>query len=124
MFSEQEKEALAEFLKNDKLEFYIDEPDSESELFEFSWLSTTLSDIVLRQIDTPFVISIDGDWGSGKTSLLKKTQKVLEDKIRRLPADNKKQIIEDSRVIWFDAWDYERTDAVSGLLYKIQEQLP
>jgi hypothetical protein len=105
-------------MKNDDYQFYHDEPNSESELFEFSWLAETLSQIILRQMDTPFAITIDGEWGSGKTSLLKKTQDVLQNK---LSEQNKK---EDYVIIWFDAWDYEKVDAVSGLLYKIQENLP
>ena len=127
MLTEEEIIKVNNFLKNDTTEFYHDEPNSDSELFEFSWLAGALSDIIIRQIDTPFAISLDGEWGSGKTSLLSKTRTILNKKIdeKNKKVDNKKmEEREKFVVIWFDAWDYEKVDAVSGLLYKIQDELP
>lgn len=65
----------------------------------------TLAEAV-RGADTPFVFGVLGDWGTGKTSILR----LLE---RTFKADLHKQ---DQQVlcvpIWFDAWKYENEASV------------
>jgi predicted ATPase len=52
---------------------------------------------------------LDGEWGSGKTSLMTRVyEKLKNEKISRF------------KVLWFDAWQYERLDPVLALLQKIQ----
>ena len=63
---------------------------------------------------TPHTIGLNGEWGSGKTSLVKRTYLSLF-------ADNKDERI---KIVWFDAWEYERLDPVSALLYYIAMQYP
>ncbi len=55
-----------------------------------------LTNLIRNQRD-PFVISIDGHWGTGKTFLLKRWQKDLENK--------------GFRVIYFNAWEDDFCDA-------------
>jgi len=50
-------------------------------------------------LQTPFTIAIHGDWGSGKTSLMKTVCKAIENK-------NNEDV--KLRTIWFDAWEFER----------------
>ncbi|MBC8231909.1 hypothetical protein H8E77_20350 [bacterium] len=47
-------------------------------------------------IEPPFSLSINGSWGSGKTTLMKELQKRLES--NEFP------------VLWFNPWEYERAD--------------
>lgn len=56
-----------------------------------------LTDFIKDQIEPPFSISIDGDWGSGKTHLMKLIEKNLND--HGFPT------------IWFNPWEYEKTDS-------------
>jgi predicted KAP-like P-loop ATPase len=59
---------------------------------------------------TPLAIAINGEWGSGKTSLIN----TLKNKI-----DHDKDRI----TIFFDAWKYEYSDPAAGLFLTITEQL-
>ncbi|MFA4986378.1 MAG: SUMF1/EgtB/PvdO family nonheme iron enzyme [Candidatus Brocadiia bacterium] len=47
--------------------------------------------------DDPLTIGIYGDWGSGKTSLMRLIERKLRDSKKVLP-------------VWFNAWQYERED--------------
>ncbi len=57
----------------------------------------------LAQTDPPFTLGVFGRWGSGKTSLMRLLKRVLEESGPQhqtfLP-------------IWFDAWKYDREDAI------------
>ena len=65
----------------------------------------------------PFVVVVNGDWGSGKTSFLKKLHLYLAhqesgiDNADQLAKDLWSEIAEESCVetIWFDAWRAIRT---------------
>lgn len=59
---------------------------------------------------TPYVIGIHGEWGSGKTSLIKGIKKTLDEKIKDT----------DWTTMEFNAWEYERVDVVTALLRHIQ----
>ena len=58
-------------------------------------IAEKLTNLIRNQRD-PFVISIDGHWGTGKTFLLKRWQKDLENK--------------GFRVIYFNAWEDDFCD--------------
>jgi hypothetical protein len=57
---------------------------------------------------TPFSISINGKWGSGKTSLMKTLRKELNADPQR---DERKV-----RTVWFNAWKYSNTDNLLAAL--------
>jgi len=60
--------------------------------------------------DTPLCIGIHGEWGSGKTSLMKQLQERL-----------KNEGTEDSKVltVWFDAWKYDKTEVHWATLVQV-----
>jgi hypothetical protein len=61
----------------------------------------------------PFVFGVLGDWGSGKTSVLR----LLEGRLNRDLQDGRQAIIP----IWFDAWRYENeANQIYPLLYAIK----
>ena len=81
-----------------------DEP-AQDLMFGFERLATQLFNVITdKKTNTPFVIAVHGEWGSGKTSLInavyKKTKKLIE-------KNNAEW-----RTLKFDAWEYERTDIV------------
>jgi predicted KAP-like P-loop ATPase len=49
-------------------------------------------------VKTPFTIAINGDWGSGKTSLMKTVG-------RKINSSAKAKCM----VVWFNAWRYEKS---------------
>ena len=71
--------------------------------FKFDFLSFRNSVIslssLIQQIETPFTISIYGEWGSGKTSFLKMLRAFLN-------KDNK------FTTFWFDSWQYENESSL------------
>jgi predicted KAP-like P-loop ATPase len=91
------------------LKIFSDEPDDQSEFFNFGLYADQLCDLILKDIpDRSFAICLNGEWGSGKTSLLKRVFNML-----------KEQTDDRFKVLWFDAWQYERLDPVLALLQKI-----
>ena len=67
-----------------------------------------LLELVKEEIEPPFSLSIEGEWGSGKTFILR----LLEKKFKE----------DGYPTIWFNPWEYERTDDV--FLAFLQKALP
>lgn len=95
-----------------------DEPDIQSDLFNFPKFAKDLENVLLSSdTKTPYSIVIHGEWGSGKTSLGKRVYESLKSKDSMLDGTKLK-------VIWFDAWQYEKLDPVAGLLQIIAKAHP
>ncbi|MGB3459620.1 MAG: P-loop NTPase fold protein [Halobacteriota archaeon] len=60
---------------------------------QFKVFAQTLEEIITTS-ETPITIGVYGAWGSGKTSLMRMTQDILEGKIK---------------TVWFDAWKFDKT---------------
>lgn len=100
--------------KLEDLEFFYDEPDPKSDVFGYHYFCQKLVNIISKQQDTPFSILIHGEWGSGKTSILEKSEELLKE----LEAAN-----ENFKVILFEVWKYERIDPVASLLEEINNKI-
>ena len=61
----------------------------------FKAWARTLEEIVCSS-KTPITIGIHGEWGSGKTSLMRMTEDLLREK-------------KEVRTVWFDAWKFDKT---------------
>ena len=85
-------------------QLFSDKPDVESNNFNFDIYADQLYDLIKNEItDKSFAICLNGEWGSGKTSLLKR----VYNKLRESTKNNDK-----FKILWFDAWQYERLDPV------------
>ena len=99
-----------------EIQYYDDEPLENSKLFGNDTISSTIKDIILdKDLHTPFAICIDGEWGEGKTSLLRSVYNKVNSEVRN------NGLNENQKVLWFNAWEYERLDPVAALLFRIQE---
>ncbi|MBD3340007.1 MAG: SUMF1/EgtB/PvdO family nonheme iron enzyme [Candidatus Lokiarchaeota archaeon] len=68
---------------------------------------------------TPFVISIEGDWGSGKTTLMSQLKKKLDESAS---LHNINQRI--CHTVWFQAWKYNEQDEIlSALIQEIIDSM-
>lgn len=62
----------------------------------------------IRSCDTPMTISIQGDWGSGKTSMMNMIRENLQGTIHP---------------IWFNTWQFSQFDAGNDLVFSMMEVL-
>ncbi len=67
-------------------------------LYEESQFVQRLSDFIKLSIQPPFSLSVNGNWGSGKTTLMKALQNKFE--TQGFP------------VLWFNPWEYERVEDI------------
>jgi predicted KAP-like P-loop ATPase len=86
-----------------KFKLLSDEPILESErddFLEFKHTATVLARAALYT-DSPITIGIYGNWGSGKTSLMRLMKQIVE---------NEGQGERTAVAVWFNAWQYEREE--------------
>jgi hypothetical protein len=99
------------------LKFNDDEPDVTSDLFHFREFSDNFQDFLLDEgTTTPYTIALHGEWGDGKTSLIRRVYDSLESR------KNKESQKLKFKAIWFDAWQYEKLDPVGALLQIIGQK--
>lgn len=85
--------------------------ETDKDLLGFSVHANLIKEVVVNGRNLPITIGLYGDWGSGKSSVLKLLEKQLEE-------DN------DSIVIYFDGWAFESfDDAKLALIQGIVEEL-
>lgn len=69
-----------------------------------------LKKIIIEEIEPPFSISLEGEWGSGKTFLLKLLMNELTE--------------EGFTCVWFNPWEYEKDkDVFLAFLQKLSQEL-
>jgi hypothetical protein len=101
----------------EKLKLLEDEPIEKSIHFQLERLAKQVEGIVMDHgLPTPFAIVLHGEWGAGKTSVLKRTYGVVSN----LVENNHENKYHDWKVVWFDAWEYELLDLASALMQKFR----
>lgn len=86
--------------------------ETSDDFLGFSIHANLIKNVVLEDNNLPVTIGLYGDWGSGKSSVLKILEKILE------------QDKENTAVITFDGWAYESFDdakmsLISGIVDKV-----
>ena len=101
------------FLRNfRKLE---DSPALENPQFNFSAHGKQLARyITSKDLPTPLTIGLNGEWGSGKTTMIE----IIQQNIAKISDDSD---YEDTTCINFNAWAAEKTDIVTSLFQKIPD---
>ncbi len=77
-----------------------DNPTTDDKL-EFTSMAEVIEEVLLGTTP-PFTIGIFGEWGSGKTSLMKMIEKHLRDK--------------KVKTVWFNAWKYDGKEVIWNAL--------
>lgn len=95
----------------EKIRIVGDEPEEDNLQFEFDGYARWLVSVI-KTLPTPFTVGIHGEWGSGKTTLIRRIRKT----IREGGQNDRLCLVE------FDAWKYERADVVAALLTKISSE--
>ena len=96
---------------------FADLPAREGQVqFEFAGFAKTLAELALNPAnETPFTVVVKGEWGRGKTTLLRTTEGVLVERgAKRLArASGYRQV----KTVWLNAWKYPQSDTIlAGLL--------
>ncbi len=105
MLSRYLKEKITEELLLD------DEPKEGNLDFNFDKYAEQIFDILKSEdMIKPLTIGIHGEWGSGKTSLMKRVCEKLKEQTNY-------------KSIWFNAWKYEKIGITSSLLQKITKEI-
>jgi len=103
-----------------RMRFVPDQPilQDKDDGLGFSKLVTTMQDS-FQNTSCPFVYGVIGDWGSGKTSIMRMLFNRLEDHLSQGEQKDWAFI-----PIWFDAWIYENeANVVYPLLHAIRKNL-
>jgi hypothetical protein len=96
-------------LKN--LKIFNDNAIDDATFFNFDSYVKSLKKIILHSDNsTPFSISINGKWGTGKTSLMKTLRRELNSHQTPDPSERK------VHTVWFNAWKYSNTDNLLAAL--------
>lgn len=83
--------------------------------FGFDALTKTLARIILDPENrTPLTIGIHGAWGSGKTSLMETTRKIVNSVSEQLGRNDSD--LRRCRTVWFNAWKYGGEEALLAAL--------
>ena len=98
-----------------EIQILNDYPVSDANFFNFGAYADAISRIIQsKNTGTPLVIGIIGDWGSGKTSLMK----TIENKIKKKENGHLVQ------TVWFNAWKFDKEGSIRrALLMRVLEEL-
>jgi len=87
--------------------------------FGFKGYAKTLTRLIAgMDVLTPVTISIHGEWGSGKSSLMRTIANLLEyeEAFKKYFGENERFPIKKSKIIWFNAWEYESEEDIALVL--------
>jgi formylglycine-generating enzyme required for sulfatase activity len=92
----------------------LDDRPAEQDALDFAPYSDTLVGILCNpHTHTPLTVGLFGTWGSGKTSLMRMIKAKIDD--AKLPSYH---------TVWFNAWKYNREDALwRALILRVLESL-
>ena len=101
-----------------KSKMYSDNPISDANRFNFEAYSDAISKIIFdKENKTPFAITINGEWGKGKTTLMKTIK-------NKLKTESSKEGNRKVRSVWFEAWKYSETDSMlAALIFEIFKEM-
>jgi putative protein kinase ArgK-like GTPase of G3E family len=87
--------------------------DATADLLGTAEVAGRLADLIHgSRSNTPFVLAIDGYWGTGKSTLM-----------RQLAAALRTCAGERVEVVWFNAWTASGVDALTGMLRLVLDRL-
>ena len=89
-----------------------DHPVKKDFAFGFDGYAQTLAGLIAnKKNETPLVIGIYGEWGTGKTTLMRAVQSALKS-----DAFDDRKLFRQCKTVWFQAWKYSREDEILAAL--------
>lgn len=84
----------------------------DGDLMQTSATAETLAELIRRsRPNTPFVLAIDGGWGTGKSTIMRQ----LSVELGRWPRE--------TTVVWFNAWTANGVSALTAMLRRVLEAM-
>ena len=111
-------------MSSDDVFLFPDHPAEGDRIeFEFKAYAKTLASLALNPDNqTPFTVVIRGEWGRGKTTLLKQTRAIIKKYGTKEAA--KERGGRRVKTLWFNAWKYPNDDTVlAGLLDELISEM-
>jgi iron(II)-dependent oxidoreductase len=83
--------------------------------FNFEKYAETIASIIAtKENTTPFTIGISGNWGSGKTTLMREIEKKLKPEFTHNMGN-----LRNIKTVWFEAWKYKNEDEILAALISV-----
>jgi len=77
----------------------------------------------IKECDTPLTIGVQGEWGSGKTSLLNMVREDVEEPIRSAQGGKQIKGSEEYKCIWINTWEHSLLKSPEQCLLSIIEEI-
>lgn len=110
-------------------ESFLSDEIEENPVFGFDDYATLLATTIRDpKLETPFTIAVYGNWGSGKTTLMKAIDKKLTKTSEELKI-GAQDLIEAKASIWFNAWEFEKIQTplwaifLNRIISELQKQI-
>lgn len=113
IFDEQKKAILTRHELGEK-----NSPDT----LETGSYAETLASFI-KGCDTPLTIGVQGEWGSGKTSLLNMIREDIEEPVRSAHGGRKVKGAEEYKCIWINTWEHSLLKTPEQCLLSIIEEI-
>ncbi len=110
-----------------------DEVLMEARKFGFEEYAKAITYLISnKNTKTPITIAIHGNWGSGKSCLMNTVSNILAEKScynSFFKKKNEKFNMKKTKIIWFNAWEFEKEMAISmallsHVIYELKRDMP
>jgi len=102
-----------EIAENKPVRIISDNPEKASKLFGFDAYAKTLAELIAnKENTTPLVIGIYGEWGSGKTTLMK----TIIGQLKEIEKEDNKALYRSCKTVWFSPWKYQEENSILAAL--------
>jgi len=91
-----------------------DQPTDDDSVGFKPYLQALAEFLTNPETEPPLTLSIEGEWGSGKSSFMQQLAKEVERRTRGEDNEGWKELVfgKPTRVIWFNAWRHDKVDSL------------
>ena len=123
MLAENSEYEFANLIEKSKLINIVTDQTNTPDKLNYERYASAFAELVCNSdMSTPITIGIYGQWGKGKSFLMRKIKKAIEDTVKE--RKEKKQKGVDIHIIEFNAWSYSGSEHLwAGLVTKLYDEV-